>query len=88
MQVSVEISMYPLADDYIPSIQEFILGLRKYEAITVETNVMSTQVFGEYDIVLAAIQQEMKHIYAQGIKASFSIKVLPGNLQQDVNLDF
>ena len=46
MRISVEISMYPLKDEYIPGIQAFIDRLNKYPELKVITNTMSTQVFG------------------------------------------
>ena len=48
MECSVEISMYPLNKYYKPSIISFIQNLRKDPFIIVETNGMSTQVFGDY----------------------------------------
>ena len=48
MECSVEISMYPLNQDYKPSIISFIQNLRKDPFIIVDTNGISTQVFGDY----------------------------------------
>ena len=47
MDCSVEISMYPLKEDFKPSIIAFMKKLRKYPFIKVNTNGMSTQVFGD-----------------------------------------
>jgi len=48
MDVSVEISFYPLNRDYIPPIQDFIDWVNKAEGLIVKTNVMSTQVSGKH----------------------------------------
>ena len=56
MQLSVEISKYPLADDYITPIKGFIEQLNQYPDIQVITNTMSTQLFGDYDSVMQALQ--------------------------------
>ena len=46
MDIGVEISLYPLNDDYIPPIQGFIERLNADGRFKVITNHMSTQVFG------------------------------------------
>ena len=60
MKASLEISMYPLDQHYGNLILDFIQRLKKYATIEVNTNRMSTQVFGEYDEVMAAVTKEMK----------------------------
>ncbi len=79
-QVSVEISLYPLTDDFIPPIADFIKRLNQYPELTVETNKMSTQVFGDYTKTLEILSHEMQKTHAQTPKASFAMKVLNGNL--------
>ena len=59
MNTSVDISYYPLNDDFIPHILDFIDRLNKYEKLICKTNGMSTQVFGEYFDVMNAITQEI-----------------------------
>lgn len=80
MNLSVEISMYPLAEDYIPPIQGFIDELNRHPGLTVLTNTMSTQVFGPYDEVMAVLAAAMKAEHAKG-KASFVCKFLGGDLR-------
>jgi uncharacterized protein YqgV (UPF0045/DUF77 family) len=60
MQTSVEISFYPLRPEFVTPILDFIKRLKKYETLKSVTNGMSTQVFGEYDQVMAAITAEIK----------------------------
>ena len=55
MDVSVEISLYPLNNEYIPPIQDFIDRVNDAEGLTVKTNVMSTQVFGKYEKVMSCL---------------------------------
>mgnify|MGYP006254008359 FL=1 len=47
--------MYPLDKKYKKHIIEFIKKLRLYESISVISNGMSTQIFGEYSDVISAI---------------------------------
>ncbi len=60
MNISVELSYYPLAEEYIPPIKDFIARLNGYEAMQVKTNGMSTQVFGEYQYVMDALVREIR----------------------------
>ena len=63
MECSVELSMYPLTSDYESTIISFIKRLRKHPFISVETNGMSTQIFGDYDRVMNAVKSEMKNTF-------------------------
>ena len=63
MEISLEISLYPLQDKYEDTILDFIRQLNQNKKIIVETNGMSTQVFGEYDEVIGTVQTEMKKVY-------------------------
>lgn len=59
MDISVDISYYPLKVDYIPPIKGFIKRLDGYKNLKVETNGMSTQVFGEYAEVMKILTDEI-----------------------------
>jgi uncharacterized protein YqgV (UPF0045/DUF77 family) len=60
MKTSAEISYYPLNQEYVPPIREFIDRINTYEGLTVRTNGMSTQIFGEYDILMNALTNEIR----------------------------
>ncbi len=85
MDCSVEISMYPLNKDYKPSIIQFIKNLRKHPFINVNTNGMSTQVFGDYTRVMNAINKEMENIFLSEDKVVFTLKVMNSNLEEKPN---
>ncbi len=76
MRVAVDISLYPLTDDFIPPIQDVIERLKLYESIEVVTNPMSTQLRGEYDDVMAAISREVRTSFEKSPKAVFAIRIL------------
>lgn len=82
MKCSVEISMCPLDNNYINLITHFIKSLRKHPFITLETNGMSTQVFGDYDNVMSAINKEMKNNFLMQNKVVFNMKVINAHLQE------
>jgi uncharacterized protein YqgV (UPF0045/DUF77 family) len=60
MNASIEISYYPLHDDYISPIKDFIFRLNQHTDIEVITNGMSTQVFGEFDLLMPIISKEIR----------------------------
>lgn len=80
VQLSVEVSKYPLADEYIPAIRDFIDRINTYPGLHVVTNAMSTQIFGDYDTLMNALAVEMKASYLQWGKAVFVCKFINGNL--------
>lgn len=80
MKLSVEISKYPLHQDYIPFIQGFIDRLNEYDNLKVITNTLSTQIFGDYDLVMHVLNTEIKRSYEEFGKAIFVCKFLSGDL--------
>jgi uncharacterized protein YqgV (UPF0045/DUF77 family) len=76
MRVAVDISLYPLADDFIPPIKDVIDRLNANPLVEAVTNAMSTQIRGEYDEVMAALNQEIKTTFEHCPKAVFAIKIL------------
>lgn len=59
MDISVELTLTPLQDDYEPAIIDFIKSLRK-SGLTVLENPLSTQIYGDYDEVMELLKEEMK----------------------------
>ncbi|MEM5510574.1 hypothetical protein WNY98_17005 [Pseudoalteromonas sp. AS71] len=83
MKLSVEISKYPLHQDYIPFIQGFIDRLNEYDDLKVITNTLSTQIFGDYDLVMQVLNIEIKRSYEEFGKAIFVCKFLSGDLSPE-----
>ena len=79
MQVSVDISLYPLHQDYIPQIDAFILLLNQEPAVQVVTNALSTQLYGEYETVMGLLARAIGEHMAIHDDSAFSIKVLNGD---------
>ena len=61
MKTSIDISYYPLNEEYKAPIKQFIEALKAEKNITVKSNSMSTQVFGEYDEVMNAVTRCIKN---------------------------
>jgi uncharacterized protein YqgV (UPF0045/DUF77 family) len=76
MKIGVEISLYPLKDEFIPPIRGFIDRLNADGRFKVVTNDMSTQVFGAYDDVMEALTRELKPTFERDGKSIFVMKVL------------
>lgn len=80
MQISIEISLYPLAEQQFKTeIWNFIKRLRLVEGLTVVTNGMSTQVFGEYDLATSKVMAEIKHVHHTLNSAVFICKFIGGD---------
>jgi len=84
MKISIDLSMYPLKADYKPAIIDFIKKLREHNEVGVETNGFSTQLFGEYDIVMKLIQDEFKPIFAGQDKVVMIMKLVNDDLAGEV----
>ncbi len=76
MQVAVDISLYPLDEDFIPPIKNVIERLSRHDGIEVEYNRMSTQLRGEYDVVMPVLADEIRTTFENVPKAVFAIKIL------------
>ncbi len=84
MIVSMEISLYPIADEYIPPIKAFIYRLRESlassEGAVIVTNQMSTQVRGELADLMRALEAAVEATFETGGKASVVVKLLNSDL--------
>jgi uncharacterized protein YqgV (UPF0045/DUF77 family) len=76
MEIGVEISLYPLHQEYIPPIQDFIDRLNSDGRLRVITNSMSTQVFGAYEDIMQRLTRELRTTFEHNDKAVFVMKVL------------
>jgi len=81
MRVAVDISLYPLNENFIPPIKDVIQRLNSHDSLDVVTNPMSTQVRGEFDAVMSALQEEIATTFENLPKAVFAIKILNNPLE-------
>ncbi|NRB62378.1 MAG: hypothetical protein HRU40_04985 [Saprospiraceae bacterium] len=80
MQLTAEISMYPLQTDYEPLILSFIAELRKNPDIITVTNAMSTQIKGPYQTVWSVLQKAIYDSVAHYGKSVFVVKFIADDL--------
>lgn len=76
MRISVDISLYPLTEDYIEPILAFIAQLETNPKIIVKRNSLSTQIFGEYRDVMDVIDSEMEVMFTQLPHSVFAMKFI------------
>ena len=76
MRIAVDISLYPLSENFIPPIKDVIARLNAHPDIEVDSNSMSTQLRGDFDVVMHALQQEIRTSFEQLPKAVFAVKIL------------
>ncbi|HIG42938.1 MAG: YkoF family thiamine/hydroxymethylpyrimidine-binding protein [bacterium] len=81
MKVSVDVSLYPLADDYIPAIQEFIDRVQTYSDVAVVRNDLSTQIYGDYDVVTDILKTEIRLSWEKYGRSIFVVKYLQDDLR-------
>jgi uncharacterized protein YqgV (UPF0045/DUF77 family) len=80
MNISIDISYYPLHEEFVPAILNFIERLHTHSALTVQTNGMSTQVFGPYKEVMSAMTLEIEKSFELP-HSVFVLKIVNADLQ-------
>jgi uncharacterized protein YqgV (UPF0045/DUF77 family) len=81
MKISVDISLYPLIDTYLPEIDLFIEKMRNSGLVVLE-NPLSTQLYGDYDVVMDFIKKEVKATFLNNEHCVFSMKFIHGDRTQ------
>ena len=74
MKVSVEISMYPFIENYTTPINLFLDKLKTNKELIVNINAMSTEIYGEYNIIMSVLEDLMRQEF-ETVKAVFSLKI-------------
>lgn len=81
MKASVDISLYPLKEDFVPPIREFIERISAYPNVHVTRTDLSTQLFGDYDEVMDLLKTEIGYSWEKWGKGTFVIKLLLDDLR-------
>lgn len=79
MEISVDISMYPLQKEFEAPILAFIAQLEKEPRVEVVRNELSTQVHGEYAIIMALLEKEMFSVFTEIPDSIFVLKLVGNN---------
>ncbi len=75
MNISVELTFSPLQDDFEDHIIGFIKKLRD-SGLTILENPLSTQVYGDYDTVMQALNTEIKTAFTLMDKGLLYLKIV------------
>ena len=75
MNISVELTLTPLQDDYETPIISFIKNLRA-SGIKVMENPLSTQVYGDFDTVMKVLNDEGKKALEMAERGILFIKIV------------
>ena len=76
MRISVDISLYPLNENYVEPILAFISKLENDASLIVKRNSLSTQVFGEYSDVMACLDSEIEAVFNALPESVFVLKLV------------
>ncbi len=69
MPITVELSLYPLSENYVPVIRDFIARLKTYTDLEIVTNATSTQIVGEHAYVFEVLSKEISdNIYFRTLR--------------------
>lgn len=79
MQISVEISYYPMLEEYIPPILGFVDRLNKHSDLQIKSTGMSTQVFGNYTDVMEVLRIEIEKSF-EIPQSVFVLKIMNADL--------
>jgi len=79
MEISVDISMYPLQRDFEAPILAFIELLEMEERVEVVRNELSTQVHGDYTVIMALLEKEMFSVFTDIPDSIFVLKFVGNN---------
>lgn len=83
MNLSVEISMYPLQDEYKAKIKDFLEDINAQAGgIEIRTSNMSTRLFGEFTAVTELLNRAMQRSMQQYGKIVFVCKYLEGDARE------
>ena len=79
MEISVDISMYPLQKDFEKPISIFINLLEKEERVEVMRNELSTQIHGDYKVIMTLLDKEMFSVFTEIPDSVFVLKFVGNN---------
>jgi uncharacterized protein YqgV (UPF0045/DUF77 family) len=77
MQVTIDVSMYPNKEDFIPPIKGFIKTINTYSNLKITTFPTSTVVQGEYHHAMNSVKETILVCQQKFNNAVYVMKVIP-----------
>ena len=78
MKLSIELTLTPLKDNYVPTIKTFILQVRELGFVTKE-NPLSTQIYGDFDNVMNKLLPLIRKTFVEEAALMLHIKMVKGD---------
>lgn len=78
MNVSIEITLMPLNNNYKEVIKNFIKSLRNNEFKVFE-NPLSTQIYGDYDKIMNLLNSKIKSVFSENNGVMINLKIVNGD---------
>jgi len=75
MKISIELTLLPLQNDFEDHIIAFIKKLRASD-FTVLENPMSTQIYGDYDVLMPFLTKEIKASFENQDNSVINLKIV------------
>lgn len=82
MIATIEISFYALSNNYEERVIDFIQRIKNYKGLRIEVNGLSTQLFGDYELLMDVVKKEMKYDFENG-SAVFLLKIAGKELTKE-----
>lgn len=83
MNISIELSLYPLDDQFLSIIQDIVKRLNDDSRVACYTNTMSTQIFGEIDSAMSVLKEIVSYSFEQYGKQVFVAKILNSDVRPE-----
>ena len=77
IQVTIDVSMYPNKEDFIPPIKGFIKQINTYNNLKIKTFPTSTVVQGEYHHAMNSVKETILVCQKKFENAVYVMKVIP-----------
>ena len=81
MKLSIELTLTPLKNDFIPSIKLFIKQLRGLGFDIIE-NQLSTQIYGDFDLIMNKLVPLIKKTFDEEKSIMLHLKMVKGDRSQ------
>lgn len=73
-QITADISFYPLDNNYLEIIQDFLSNIHNIKDIAIETTDVNTIITGDYARIMEVLEQQLKPFLKSG-EAVFVLKL-------------
>ena len=81
MKLSIELTLTPLKNDFIPSVKLFIKQLRGLGFDIIE-NPLSTQIYGDFDLIMDKLVPLIKKTFNEEESIMLHLKMVKGDRSQ------